>query len=89
MICSTADVRNTGLLSFGDSEEIPADISVKKKGISRTDCEYPAGAELTRSGGRCTCTCSSSSVRRATTFFEEHCGGFEAKKGERQSRGQR
>lgn len=37
---SLADFRNTGLLSFGDSEEIPAEQSaVKKRSMGREDCE--------------------------------------------------
>lgn len=32
--------RNTGLLSFGDSEEIPEEaVTIKKKSMTRQDCE--------------------------------------------------
>lgn len=33
--------RNTGLLSFGDSEEIPEEeVTIKKKSMTRQDCKW-------------------------------------------------
>lgn len=46
-----ADSRNTGLLSFGDSEEIPAEVTKVKKDMSRKDCEFPPD-DAESSGGK-------------------------------------
>jgi len=47
------DSRNTGLLSFGDSEEIPTEATaVKRKGMGREDCEYMLAVDLVDDSGR-------------------------------------
>jgi peptidyl-prolyl cis-trans isomerase SDCCAG10 len=37
LLAVQADDRNTALLSFGEAEEIPAEVAVKKKGMGRQD----------------------------------------------------